>query len=54
MIVLQLILTYVPFMQSVFNTRDMSVLEWGISIISGIIILVITEIDKFIRLNKNK
>lgn len=54
MIILQLILTYVPFMQSVFYTADMSMLEWGISIASGVIILVVTEIDKFIRLKKNK
>lgn len=54
MIVLQLILTYLPFMQSVFNTGYMSVLEWGIAILSGVIILVITEIDKLTRLNKSK
>lgn len=54
MIVLQLILIYVPFMQSVFYTEDMSLLAWGISITSGVIILVITEIDKLIRLKRRK
>lgn len=54
MIILQLILTYVPFMQSVFYTEDMSLLAWGISIASGVVILVITEIDKLIRLSKDR
>lgn len=54
MIILQLIFTYVPFMQSVFYTEDMSLLAWGISIASGVIILVITEIDKLIRLSKDR
>lgn len=46
---LQLILTYVPFMQSAFHTKEMNLLEWGIAIVAGIIILLITEVDKFIR-----
>lgn len=49
MIVLQLLLTYVPFLQIAFYTDDLSLLEWLISIFSGVIILVITEIDKKIR-----
>lgn len=54
MIILQGILTYVPFMQSIFYTDSIPMLAWGISIISGLIILVTTEIDKIIRLNKIK
>lgn len=54
MIVLQLILTYVPFMQSLFYTSGMSIIPWGISIASGIVILIITEIDKLLRLKTNK
>ncbi len=54
MIVLQLILTYVPFMQTVFYTGDLSLLGWSISIVSGIAILIITEIDKYIRLGRQK
>lgn len=54
MIVLQLILTYVPFMQSLFHTSEMSIILWGISIVSGIVILIITEIDKLLRLKLNK
>lgn len=53
MIVLQLILTYVPFMQSLFHTSEMSIILWGISIVSGIVILIITEIDKLLRLKLN-
>ncbi|EIR4022338.1 HAD-IC family P-type ATPase [Enterococcus faecalis] len=54
MIVLQLILTYVPFMQSLFHTSEMPIILWGISIASGIVILIITEIDKLLRLKLNK
>ena len=54
MIIFQLILTYVPFMQSVFYTESMSVLKWWISIASGLLILVMTGIDKLMRFNKNK
>ena len=52
MIILQLILTYVPFMQTIFYTEDLSVLGWMISIVSGIVILLITEFDKYIRLKR--
>ncbi|MFD1429597.1 HAD-IC family P-type ATPase [Lacticaseibacillus mingshuiensis] len=50
MMVLQLILTYVPFMQNVMGTSGMSLREWGIAIAIGFIVLVVTEIDKLIRL----
>ncbi|WP_410175662.1 HAD-IC family P-type ATPase [Lacticaseibacillus nasuensis] len=51
MIVLQLILTYVPFMHHVMGTANMSWREWGISIAAGFIVLVVTEIDKLIRMS---
>jgi magnesium-transporting ATPase (P-type) len=50
MILLQLALTYVPFMQDIFVTAGMSWREWGIAIAAGFITLVVTEIDKLIRL----
>lgn len=50
MIGLQLLLTYVPFMQRYFYTEGLSMLEWGIAIAVGFIVLLITEIHKFIRL----
>lgn len=53
MIVLQLILTYVPFMQSVFYTGNIGLKEWGFAIIGGFIVLVVAEIDKMIRMKLN-
>jgi len=50
MLALQLILTYVPFMQHVFYTEPLTMLEWGVAIAAGLLILVLTEIDKIIRL----
>ncbi|SFC57223.1 potassium and/or sodium efflux P-type ATPase [Alkalibacterium subtropicum] len=50
MLVLQLILTYVPFMQRYFYTEGLDVLEWLIAIGVGIIVLIVTEADKLIRL----
>lgn len=54
MMLLQIILTYVPFMQQAFHTAPMSIVEWGITILAGILILVITEIDKGIRLKRSQ
>ncbi len=50
MIALQLILTYVPFMQGAFHTGPMTGLEWLISVVCGLVVLIVVEIDKFIRL----
>nr|WP_057002963.1 HAD-IC family P-type ATPase [Agrilactobacillus composti] len=50
MLGLQLILNYVPFMQGIFHTEPLTWLEWGIAVAVGILILVITEFDKVIRL----
>ncbi|WP_119325838.1 HAD-IC family P-type ATPase [Companilactobacillus musae] len=54
MIVLQLFLTYVPFMQSIFSTGSIGFVEWGLAIAAGAIVLVITEFDKIIRLKLNR
>lgn len=54
MLVLQLLLTYVPFMQAAFHTANMSLTGWAIALVSGFIILVITEIDKLIRIKHQK
>lgn len=54
MLILQLILTYVPFMHTVMGTANMSWLEWGISVAAGFIILIVTELDKFIRMRIRK
>ncbi|GAA6237116.1 HAD-IC family P-type ATPase [Apilactobacillus micheneri] len=50
MIVLQLILTYVPFMQSYFYTANISLLDWLIIIVSGAVTLIVAEIGKMIRM----
>lgn len=57
MIILQLILTYVPFMQRYFYTEGLSILEWLVATGIGFIVLLVTEIDKLIRtkfFNKSK
>lgn len=54
MVLLQLLLTYVPFMQQAFHTAPMSVVEWGITILAGFLILVITEIDKWVRMKRKE
>ncbi|WP_442886155.1 HAD-IC family P-type ATPase [Companilactobacillus sp. HBUAS56257] len=54
MMILQLILTYVPFMQTIFSTGPISMLEWGLATAAGAIVLLVTEIDKIIRLKLNR
>ncbi|RRK10905.1 cation-transporting P-type ATPase [Lactiplantibacillus garii] len=50
LIVLQLGIIYLPFMQSVFHTTSINFwYGWGIPIICGIIVLIVTEIGKFLR-----
>ncbi|AEV95979.1 HAD-IC family P-type ATPase [Pediococcus claussenii] len=47
LILLQLGLTYLPFMQGIFSTAGMTWYLWWLPMIAGVIILVVTEIDKF-------
>lgn len=54
MLVLQLILTYVPFMQEAFHTSAMTSKEWGLSLLCGITVLIVVEFNKFIRLSIQK
>ncbi|SFK30894.1 potassium and/or sodium efflux P-type ATPase [Marinilactibacillus piezotolerans] len=54
MIVLQLMLTYVPFFQEFFYTESLTIVEWLIAIAVGVIVLIIAEIDKIIRMKINK
>jgi len=48
MLILQLILTYVPFMQNIFSTQGLGLDHWLIAIVGGFIVLVVAEIDKLI------
>ncbi|APX71124.1 HAD-IC family P-type ATPase [Companilactobacillus allii] len=54
MLILQLILTYVPFMQDIFHTGPIGLKEWGLAVIGGIIVLSVAELDKIIRILHNK
>ncbi|MFC6322532.1 HAD-IC family P-type ATPase [Companilactobacillus baiquanensis] len=49
MLLLQVILTYVPFMQGIFYTGSLGMMEWGLAIVGGFIVLIIAEFDKYIR-----
>ncbi|MFC6180816.1 HAD-IC family P-type ATPase [Lactiplantibacillus daowaiensis] len=50
LIILQLGIIYLPFMQSVFHTTNVNFwYGWGIPIIAGVVVLFVTEIGKFIR-----
>ncbi|MHA3066490.1 HAD-IC family P-type ATPase [Lacticaseibacillus saniviri] len=49
MIVLQLILTYVPFMQGVFYTEPLTWMEWGGAVLFGTVPFLLAEADKIIR-----
>lgn len=50
MILLQMGLTYLPFMQDAFSTTGMQLGEWLLTIVCGFSILVVTELDKFFKL----
>ena len=52
MVVLQVVLTYVPFMQKAFHTANLSLTGWGIALLSGAVILLVTELDKWFRNRK--
>ncbi|UQS87367.1 HAD-IC family P-type ATPase [Nicoliella spurrieriana] len=48
MIGLQLLLTYLPFMQEAFKTASIPFSGWLISIAAGIVVLTLSELDKLI------
>lgn len=52
MMVMQLMLIYLPSMQSIFKTESLNIFEWSISIATGAVILIITEIDKLRKIAK--
>lgn len=52
MILFQLILTYVPFMQTAFKVTAISPMEWLIIVIFSCLIMFVSEGDKIIRLRK--
>ncbi|WP_125708428.1 HAD-IC family P-type ATPase [Companilactobacillus zhongbaensis] len=48
MMILQLILTYVPFMQSVFHTAAIGWFEWLVALVGGVAVFLIAEFAKWI------
>ncbi|WP_442885948.1 HAD-IC family P-type ATPase [Companilactobacillus sp. HBUAS59544] len=52
LILLQMGIIYLPFMQDIFHTTNINfAYGWGIPIIAGIIVLIVTEIGKYIRIH---
>ena len=49
MTTLQLIYTYVPFFNAIFQSAPMGLQEWGMVLSSGLLIFVVVEIEKWIR-----
>lgn len=54
MIVFQLVLTYVPFMQHVFHVDGLGMAEWVAVLIFAILIFIIAELDKLVVAIRNK
>ncbi|AMV63440.1 Cation transport ATPase [Pediococcus damnosus] len=46
LLILQAGITYLPFMQEIFSTASLDASLWIIPVIAGIIVLIVTEIDK--------
>ena len=49
MMTLQLIYTYVPFFNAVFQSAPMGLQEWGMVLSSGLLIFIVVEMEKWIR-----
>mgnify|MGYP001110137685 CR=1 FL=1 len=47
--VLQLAVIYVPFMQTVFKTQSLTLLELGISLGAGLIVLIVIDLVKLLK-----
>lgn len=48
LLVLQLGLTYLPFMQNWFETQPLKLYHWGILTVSGILVFLLVELEKYI------
>ncbi|TNK89805.1 cation transporting ATPase C-terminal domain-containing protein, partial [Fructilactobacillus sanfranciscensis] len=46
MILLQLIFTYVPFMNGVFSTNGLSITQWLIVVVASLPVLLVSESNK--------
>ncbi len=54
MIGLQLILTYVPFMQTIFHVEGLNIIEWVAVMIFAILIFILAELDKLIMVVRHR
>lgn len=54
MLALQLILTYVPFMQEAFHVTGIDLTEWLAVVVFSALIMLVAEFDKWVRRRKNQ
>ncbi|WP_412989727.1 cation-transporting P-type ATPase [Pediococcus siamensis] len=54
LLVLQAGITYLPFMQTIFSTAGLDWHLWVLPVIAGIIVLIVTELDKLWGLHRQK
>ncbi|RRG17627.1 HAD family hydrolase [Weissella viridescens] len=47
MLALQLVLTYVPFMNDIFSTAGLTLQQWGIVVLAGLPVIVWAELNKW-------
>ncbi len=47
-LIFQIGFTYLPFMQSIFNTRSINLNQWGLIVFIAVVIFLTIEIEKFI------
>lgn len=52
MVVLQIVFTYVPFMNNIFSTGPLSLFDWVVVIVIGLLVLIVAELDKYRRSKK--
>ncbi len=49
MLLLQVFLTYIPFMQSLFSTASLTASAFVFSLLSGVVVFIVVELDKLVR-----
>lgn len=45
---LQIAYTHLPLMQAIFNSTDLSLLEWGKVLVAGLLVFCVAELEKFV------
>jgi Ca2+-transporting ATPase len=54
MSVLQLLFTYLPFFNEIFQSAPMGIIEWGFVLGNGLLIFILVELEKWIRRRKSE